>query len=78
MANRSGATYYCPACDREGAATNRYHHEKGKRHRAAVERKFPRPDLPPVDPLTLTRAINFSRGKLAHLGYLDHPSKSKA
>ena len=75
MPNRSGATYWCPACDREGAATNRYNHMKTKIHRRNTERVFPRPDLPPVDPLTLARANDFSRGKLAHLGYLDHPSK---
>ena len=74
MPNRSGATYYCPACDREGASTNRYNHEKGKRHRAAVERKFPRPDRP-VNPFTL-KPID-SSNSLPRPKYLDHPASKK-
>ena len=72
MPNRSGARFYCPACDSEGAATNRYNHEKGKRHRAAVERKFPRPDRP-VDPFTLKPIV--SAPTLPHLTYLQKPGK---
>jgi hypothetical protein len=79
MPNRSGARFYCPACNREGASINRYNHSNSKMHRRNTERLFPRPDLPPVDPLTLARMNNFPRGKPAHLGYLIHPaSKTKS
>ena len=72
MPNRSGAKYYCPACDREGASTNRYNHEKSKMHRRNTERLFPRPDRP-VNPFTLKPIV--SAESLPHLTY--HPSKSK-
>ena len=71
----SNATYWCPACDRVGACKNKWSHEKTKLHHRSTERKCPRPDLPSVDPLTLVRAINFARGKPAHSGYLETPSK---
>ena len=74
MPNRSGATYYCPACDREGAATNRYNHSKSKMHRRNTERLFPRPDRP-VDPYTLKPIV--SAESLPRPKYLDHPSKTK-
>jgi hypothetical protein len=70
MPNRSGATYYCPACDREGAATNRYNHSNSKMHKRNTERKFPRPDRP-VNPFTLKRII--SAPTLPHLIYLQKP-----
>jgi len=65
----SYSTYWCPACDRVEAC--RWSHEQTKMHRRNAEIKFPRPDLPPADPSTLVRANNFTRGKPAHLGYLE-------
>ena len=68
----SNTTYYCPACEREGATKNRWLHQRTPLHVRNVNRLFPRPENPwAANPL---KPIDSAKG-LPHLGYLKKPSK---